>query len=217
MSLPEIVSRQTWAAARAKLLVKEKEMTRARDLLNAERRRLPMVRMDKGYVFEGIRGRVGLSDLFEARRQLIVYHMMLVGCPGCSLLIDNIGHLSHLHARDTTLAIVSRSPWSELQAFTRRMRWTVPCYSSYGSDFNPDFQVTLGDDIEGEAHGVSTFLRDGSDIFHTYSTYGRGTDILNGTFNYLDLTALGRQEYWEQPPGRANSAASDWWNLHDEY
>ena len=218
MSLPDVVSRAVWVAARQKLLAKEKEMTRARDALNAERRRLPMVRVEKNYWFEGASGKADLRALFEGRRQLIIYHMMLVGCPGCSLLVDNIGHLAHLHARDTTLVVVSRSSWPELDAFRRRMAWTVPFFSSRGSDFNHDFHVSSArKDAEGETSGVSVFLRDGNDIFHTYSTYDRGTDILNGTLNYLDLTALGRQEDWEEPPGRANSSASGWWNLHDEY
>lgn len=219
MNLPGVVSREVWLAAREKLLVAEKAMTRARDALNAERRRLPMVEIGKNYLFEGARGRTTLRDLFEARRQLIVYHMMSVGCPGCSLLVDNIGHLAHLHARDTTLVVVSRAPWPKLQAFWKRMAWSVPCFSSHTSDFNHDFHVTPDGrlDYEGELHGVSVFLRDGDKLFHTYSTFGRGTDILNGTYNYLDLTALGRQEDWELPAGRANSSASGWWRMHDEY
>jgi predicted dithiol-disulfide oxidoreductase (DUF899 family) len=214
MNLPDIVSRDVWVAARKALLLKEKEATRARDALNAERRRLPMVKIGKSYLFAGPGGKASLLDLFEGRRQLIVYHMMWVECPGCSLLVDSIGHLAHLHARDTTLVVVSRSSWPELDAFRRRMGWTVPFYSSHGSDFNDDFDVTLD---SGEASGVSVFLRDGASIFHTYSAYDRGTDILNCPLNYLDLTALGRQEDWEEPRGRANSSASGWWRLHDEY
>jgi predicted dithiol-disulfide oxidoreductase (DUF899 family) len=214
MNLPDIVSRETWVAARKALLYKEKEMTRARDALSAERRRLPMVRIEKNYVFDGVGGKADLEELFEGRRQLIVYHMMWVECPGCSLLVDSIGHIAHLHARDTTLVVVSRTLWPELNAFRRRMAWNMPVFSSSGNDFNDDFHVTL---VDGEASGVSIFLRDGSSIFHTYSTYDRGTDILNGTLNYLDLTPLGRQEDWEQPSGRANSSASGWWCLHDEY
>jgi predicted dithiol-disulfide oxidoreductase (DUF899 family) len=187
------------------------------------------VKIEKDYVFEGASGKTSLRELFDSRRQLIVYHMMSVGCPGCSLVVDNIGHLSHLHARDTTLAVVTLAPWPRLGAFWKRMGWRVPCFSSAGSDYNRDFGVTLDkhagaveynyryEDYEGEAHGVSVYLRDAGDVFHTYSTYGRGTDILNGTFNWLDLTALGRQEDWEQPPSRANATASGWWRLHDEY
>ena len=217
MSLPDVVSRDAWEAARQKLLLKEKEMTRARDALNAERRRLPMVEIEKEYVFAGEAGKVSLPELFAGRRQLIVYHMMWVKCPGCSLLVDNIGHLAHLHTRDTTLVVVSRAPWRELKAFKERMGWTVPFFSSHGSPFNHDFHVSLGEDRDGEASGVSVFLRDGKRIFHTYSTYDRGTDILNGTLNYLDLTPLGRQEDWEEPRGRSNTSASGWWELHDEY
>jgi predicted dithiol-disulfide oxidoreductase (DUF899 family) len=217
VSLPDVVSRDAWEAARRKLLLKEKEMTRARDALNAERRRLPMVEVEEEYVFAGEAGKVSLPDLFAGRRQLIVYHMMWVKCPGCSLLVDNIGHLAHLHARGTTLVVVSRAPWQELKAFKERMAWTVPFFSSHGSRFNRDFHVSTGEDVAGEASGVSVFLRDGNRIFHTYSTYDRGTDILNGTLNYLDLTPLGRQEDWEEPPGRSNTSASGWWELHDEY
>lgn len=242
MSLPDIVSRDEWRAARERLLAKEKEFTRARDALNAERRRLPMVGIDKTYTFTGPDGEASLLDLFDGRRQLITYHFMFdpswdAGCPGCSRVTDNIGHLAHLHARDTSLVVVSRAPLPKLTAFKERMGWTVPWFSSYGSDFNYDFHVTLdesvapveynfrdrdelsrrGGGVSGEAPGVSAFLRDGDDVFHTYSAYARGTDLLTGTSNYLDLTALGRQEFWEQPPGRANSTAGGWWRLHDEY
>jgi hypothetical protein len=124
MSMPDVVSRDAWEAARQKLLLKEKEMTRARDALNAERRRLPMVRIEQDYVFEHADGKANLLALFDGRRQLIVYHMMWVKCPGCSLLVDNIGHLAHLHARDTTLVVVSRAPWQALKAFKDRMGWT---------------------------------------------------------------------------------------------
>jgi len=217
MNLPDVVSRAAWTAARTALLLEEKQMTRARDALNAARRRLPMVKLEKNYEFEGAGGKADLGCLFEGRRQLIVYHMMWVECPGCSLVVDNMGHLSHLHARDTTLVVVSRAPWPELNAFRQRMAWTVPFFSSNGSDFNHDFHVTRDESVEGEASGVSVFLRDSGSIFHTYSTYDRGTDLLNGTLNYLDLTPLGRQEDWEEPAGRANSSASGWWCLHDEY
>jgi predicted dithiol-disulfide oxidoreductase (DUF899 family) len=242
MNLPETVSRAEWLAARKDLLAQEKEFTRARDALNAERRRLPMVRIDTAYVFAGPAGEASLLDLFDGRRQLITYHFMFdpgwdSGCPGCSRLTDNIGHLAHLHARDTSLVLVSRAPLPKLLSFQERMGWTVPWYSSYGSDFNYDFHVTMdesvapveynfrdqaelsraGYHVTGEAPGVSVFLRDGDDVFHTYSAYARGTDLLTGTSNYLDLTPLGRQEYWEKPAGRANSPASGWWRLHDEY
>ncbi len=241
---PRVVSRAEWLATRKELLAKEKELTRYRDAVNAARRRLPMVKIEKDYVFEGRGGKVRLLNLFEGRRQLIVYHFMFdpswdEGCPNCSFLVDNIGHLAHLHARDTSLALVSRAPLAKIEPFQKRMGWTVPWYSSSGSDFNYDFHVTLNEAVapieynyrdkaelvrkgeayftQGESHGLSVFLRDGGSIFHTYSTYARGTDLLVGTNNYLDLTLLGRQEDWEEPPGRSNSPFLAWVRHHDTY
>jgi predicted dithiol-disulfide oxidoreductase (DUF899 family) len=210
MSLPEIVTREEWNAARAALLAKEKELTRARDRLSAERCNLPMVRIDEDYRFEGPDGAVRLLDLFEGRRQLIIYHFMFgpdwdEGCDGCSFLVDNVGHLSHLHAANTTLALVSRAPLGKLEAFRERMGWDVPWYSSFGSDFNVDLGVS-GE--KGEEPGVSVFVRDGDHVFHTYSTYARGAEMLLGTFNYLDLTPLGRQE---------EAGTMHWVRLHDTY
>jgi predicted dithiol-disulfide oxidoreductase (DUF899 family) len=218
MNYPPIVSRDEWLVAREALLIQEKEATRARDRLNAERRRLPMVKIDKEYFFEGPHGRVSLLDLFEGRRQLIIYHFMFgpdweEGCEVCSFLVDNIGHLAHLHARDTSLVLVSRAPSAKLESYKQRMHWTVPWFSSYRSDFNYDFGVT---NDEGEMGGVSVFLHHGEDIFHTYSTNGRGVDILLGTYNYLDLTPLGRQESWEEPAGRS-TPSDDWLRYHDQY
>ena len=218
MNYPPIVSREEWLIARAALLIKEKEATRARDRLNAERRRLPMVKIEKNYFFEGPHGRASLLDLFEGRRQLILYHFMFgpdweEGCPVCSFLVDNIGHLAHLHARDTSLVLVSRAPEAVIEPFKTRMGWTVPWVSSHGSDFNADLSATVDDG--GEYGGVSVFLREGEEIFHTYSTNERGVDILLGTYNYLDLTPLGRQESWEEPAGRSTS--DDWLRYHDQY
>jgi len=239
MSLPQVVSRDEWLVARKELLAKEKEATRTRDALNAERRRLPMVKLDKDYVFETSNGNATLLDLFEGRRQLVVYHFMFdptwdQGCPSCSAWADHIarGHLAHLHARDTSLALVSRAPLAKIQPFKARMGWTVPWYSSYGSDFNYDFGVTLDESVapveynyrtkaehqqagtgyyvEGEQPielpGLSCFLRDGEDVFHTYSTYARGGETVGGAYYFLDLTALGRQENWEEPKDRAAGA-----------
>lgn len=251
MSLPHVVSREEWLAARKALLAKEKEMTRARDALNAERRRLPMVRIDKEYVFEGRYGKGRLLDLFEGRPQLIVQHFMFDpdwerGCPSCSAFADDVGHLAHLNATATTFAAVSRAPWAKIAPFKERMGWTFPWHSSFGSDFNYDFHVTLdesvapieynyrtkieheragsGHYVQGEQpfelHGMSCFLRDGDSVFHTYSAYGRGCDMLGFTSNYLDLTALGRQEDWEEPKGRAGGGApagSPELRYHDEY
>ncbi len=244
MSLPQVVSRDEWLVTRKELLAKEKEATRARDALNAERRKLPMVEIDKNYVFEGPDGTVKLLELFEGRRQLIVYHFMFSpewdeGCPSCSLLVDNIGHLAHLHARDTSLCVVSRAPLAKIEPFKARMGWTFPWYSSYGSGFNYDFHITQDELVtpaeynyrdkaeleqagetwflEGEQPGVSVFLRDGERIFHTYSTYARGSDVLLGTYNYLDLTPLGRQEDWERPAGRSDGPFMWWVRHHDKY
>ncbi len=244
MELPRVVSQAEWLAARKELISKEKELTHHRDAVNAARRRLPMVRIEKEYVFDSPGGNVRLHDLFEGRCQLIVYHFMFdptwdEGCPSCSFLVDNIGHLAHLHARKTSLALVSRAPLAKIEPFKRRMGWTVPWYSSFGSDFNYDFHVTLDEAVapveynyrnkaelmrkgesyftQGESHGLSVFLRDGGSIFHTYSTYARGGDLLLGTYNYLDLTPLGRQEDWEDPPGRSDGPFMAWVRRHDEY
>ncbi len=244
MSLPAVVSRAEWRAARLALLAKEKELTAARDKLNARRRELPMVLVDKEYRFDTPEGTRTLPELFENRRQLIVYHFMMTPgddwrCAGCSLLADSIAHLEHLHARDTTLVVVSRAPLAEIEPFRERMGWTFPWYSSHGSDFNYDFHVTLDDSVlppeynyrtpeelaaagypqfgTGDQPGTSVFLRDGGRVFHTYSTFARGSELLINTYNYLDLTPLGRQENWEEPPGRADADAQGWTRLHDEY
>ena len=227
MSLPEITDRTTWLAARTALLEREKALTRARDALNAERRRLPMVEVTTPYVFEGPSGRVGLRDLFEGRSQLIVGHFMFDpswedGCASCSAGADELapGLLEHLHARDTTLAYVSRAPLATIERYKARKGWSFPWYSSNGSTFNYDFDVTVdpavkppaynfaplpGDTEPGENPGTSVFLRVGERVFHTYSSYARGAEWTGGSYAYLDLTALGRQEPWEEPAGRAGS------------
>jgi predicted dithiol-disulfide oxidoreductase (DUF899 family) len=203
MTYPRIVSQEEWLAARAELLLKEKEATRARDRLNAERRRLPMVKIEKEYSFEGPDGKASLLDLFDGRRQLIIYHFMFDpswddGCPSCSNLVDNLPfRLARLNDSDTSLVLVSRAPLAKIEPYKARMGWSVPWLSSYGSDFNYDFGVT---DEEGEKPGLSVFLREGEQVLHSYSTSGRGVDILLGTYNYLDLTPLGRQEDWEERP-----------------
>ncbi|MEU6357513.1 DUF899 domain-containing protein [Streptomyces sp. NPDC047072] len=194
MSLPEIVSRAEWRVAREELLAKEKAVTRARDALNAERRGLPMVEIEEEYVFEGGDGKATLLDLFEGRDQLLVHHFMFApdwdaGCRGCSAFLDQIGHLAHLKARGTTFAAVSRAPYTKILPFKARMGWALPWYSSHGTDFNHDFEVTLE---QGEERpGLSCFLRDHDRVFHTYSAYGRGLDGLGSTTSLLDLTALG--------------------------
>jgi len=199
-SLPPIVSPAEWHAAREKLLVKEKAATRARDALAAERRRLPMVRIEKDYRFVGPGGEATLLDLFEGRRQLILYHFMFApgvdgwpsaGCPGCSFFVDQIGHLAHLHARDTSFALVSRAPLAKIERYRKRMGWTIPWFSSSGTDFNVDFGVSTD---EGETFGLSVFFRDEKSVFSTYFTDGRGVEALGSAWTFLDLTPFGRQE-----------------------
>jgi predicted dithiol-disulfide oxidoreductase (DUF899 family) len=220
MTLPKIVSPDEWRAARETLLVKEKELTRARDALAAERRRMPIARVEKDYTFEGANGPVSLPALFDARSQLIVYHFMLApgwgaGCDGCSMVADNIGHLAHLHARDVSFAMVSRAPLPEIEAYKARMGWDLPWVSSFGSDFNRDFGATHDDE---EDHGITVFLRDGDDVFRTWNTGNRGIEALLGTFALLDMTPLGRQEAWEESPeGWPQTPPYEWWRRHDEY
>ncbi|GAA3892034.1 DUF899 domain-containing protein [Streptomyces lacrimifluminis] len=197
MTLPRIVSRDEWRAAREALLVKEEVVTRARDALGAERRELPMVEVDAEYVFEGGDGKATLLDLFGGRRGLVVHHFMFdpeweAGCPGCSEFLDHVGHLAHLWARDTSFAVVSRAPYTRILSFKARMGWTVPWYSSHGTDFDRDFPV-LPESAEEvvERSGVSCFLRDRDQVFHTYSAYGRGLDGLGSATSFLDLMPLG--------------------------
>jgi len=223
-SLPRVVSEAEWQAVRDKLLVKEKAATRARDALAAERRRLPMVRIEKRYVFNGPEGKAGLLDLFEGRRQLLLYHFMFgpgaggwpdAGCPGCSFFVDQIGHLAHLHARDTSFALVSRAPFAKIKRYQKRMGWTVPWYSSSDSDFNDDFHVTIDGN---ETFGLSVFLRDGKTVYRAYFTNGRGVEALGSVWTFLDLTPLGRQETWEDSPeGWPQTPPYEWWRRHDEY
>jgi predicted dithiol-disulfide oxidoreductase (DUF899 family) len=228
MNLPQVVSPTEWHAARDALLVEEKEATRARDALAAKRRRLPMVRMDKNYVFDGPDGKASLLDLFEGRRQLLLYHFMFgpsqdAGCDGCSMFVDQIGHVAHLHARDTSFALVSRAPIDKLEAYRKRMGWTIPWYSSFENDFNVDFGVgpktpQQGVYQDGESFGLSVFLRDGEDIYRTYFTTARGAEALGSVWTFLDLTPLGRQEVWEDSPaGYPQTKPYEWWRRHDEY
>lgn len=228
MNRPKVVSRDEWLAARKELLAKEKELTRTQDALSAERRRLPMVRVEKGYVFEGPEGKATLPDLFEGRRQLVLYHFMFgpgqeEGCDGCSMVVDNMGHPAHLNARDITRVLVSRAPLEKIEPFRKRMGWTIPWYSSYGSDFNPDFGVGLESPQpdayqDGESFGLSVFLRDDDEVCHTYFTDGRGIEYLGSSFSYFDLTPYGRQEDWEDSPeGWPKGPRSTWWRHHDRY
>lgn len=220
--LPEVVSSEEWKVALDQLLIKEKELTRARDAVNAERRRLPMVKVAKDYTFQGENGKASLIDLFEGRRQLIVYHFMFApewkaGCDGCSWAVDAMTHPAHLHARDTSLVLVSRAPREKLKQYRSRMGWTTPLpwYSSYESDFNFDLGATT---VKGERHGVSVFIRDGNDIYRTYYTGARGVEYLGSLWTYLDLTPFGRQETWEDSPeGWPQTEPYVWNRRHDEY
>jgi predicted dithiol-disulfide oxidoreductase (DUF899 family) len=228
MNLPPVVSETEWQAAREALLAKEKEATQARDALAAERRRLPLVRIEKEYAFEGSEGEVTLSELFEGRRQLLLYHFMFgpnqdVGCDGCSMFVDQIGHLAHLHARDTSFALVSRAPIEKIAAYKERMGWTIPWVSSFDSDFNVDFGVgpeTPQEGVyqDGETFGLSVFLRDGDEVYRSYFTAARGVEALGSVWTFLDLTPLGRQENWEDSPaGYPQTKPYEWWRRHDEY
>ncbi|MGA7124119.1 MAG: DUF899 domain-containing protein [Polyangiaceae bacterium] len=237
MERPRIVTKPEWIIARKELLAKEKAATRQRDALAAEIRALPMVKVEKGYEFEGPEGRARLVDLFGPHDQLVVYHFMFdpsweEGCKSCSHFMDNIaGTVAHLGARDTAFAVVSRAPLAKLEAFKMRMGWTFPWYSSAGTTFNYDFHVTLDEERgafeynfsdaeqllaarkiwyrKGEMPGLSSFLRNGAEVFHTYSAYQRGLDIFLNTYNVLDVTPLGRQEGDGPPQG--------WIRHHDRY
>jgi predicted dithiol-disulfide oxidoreductase (DUF899 family) len=225
---PRIVSQEEWLAERKNLLQREKELTKEYDRLNAERRRLPMVKIEKAYSFEGPRGKASLSNLFDGRRQLIVYHFMFgpedaEGCPGCTGFVNALGDLSMLAERDTTFVLVSRAPLPKLEDYKKRMGWEWPWYSSFGSDFNYDFHVTLdenvapieynylnknelemklGKTLHGESHGLSVFFRLDEGMYHTYSAYARGVESLTDSYRLLDVTPYGRQEDFEDsPPG----------------
>jgi predicted dithiol-disulfide oxidoreductase (DUF899 family) len=219
MNAQTIVSPQEWETARQELLVKEKELTRARDALAAQRRRMPRTAVTKEYSFEGPNGTVGLLDLFEGRRQLVLYRFFFEpgvgtwpegGCVGCSMMADQSAHPAHLNARDTTLAYVSRAPQPEIQRLKERMGWKVPWYTLTDS-FDADHGVD-------EWHGTNAFLRDGDQVLRTYFVNNRGDEALGSTWSYLDLTALGRQEEWEESPaGVPQSPPYTWWHRHHEY
>jgi predicted dithiol-disulfide oxidoreductase (DUF899 family) len=233
MDRSKVVSQAEWLAARKQHLKKEKEFTRLRDELSAERRALPWVKVDKNYVFEGPNGRRTLADLFEGKRQLLVYHFMFdpewgEGCRSCSFAADHFaGVFVHLAAYDTSFAVISRAPFAKIERFKKRKRWDFPWLSSFGTDFNYDFQVTLDENHteynytpvsarpahmqgKGEWPGISVFMCDGKRLFHTYSTYARGIDPFLNTYNFLDLTPLGRQEEAHAPVGaRYNNRSQD--------
>jgi predicted dithiol-disulfide oxidoreductase (DUF899 family) len=219
MKTPPIVSRQEWDAALQQMLVKEKELTRARDALAAKRRRMPWLAVEKEYQFDGPKGKASLLDLFEGRRQLIVYRAFhepgVFGwpdhaCRGCSQIADQVAHVAHLNARDTTLVFVSRGPQAEIARVKARMGWRMPWYT-LTDDFDVDFDVD-------EWHGTNAFIRDGNRVFRTYFINVRGDEALGSTWSYLDMTALGRQETWEDSPeGYPQTPPYKWLNWHDNY
>lgn len=220
MHTPEIVSPQAWEAARQSLLVKEKELTRAKDALAAQRRRMPWQPMEKDYRFEGPNGDVGLADLFEGRRQLIVYRAFFEpgvagwpdhACVGCSMVADQVAHVSHLHARDTTLVFASRAPQADIARLQDRMGWQHIPWVTMTDGFDADLGVD-------EWHGTNAFIHHDDRIFRTYMIDGRGDEVMGGTWAYLDMTALGRQEQWEDSPeGYPQDPPYGWWDWHDAY
>jgi len=219
MSRPPIVGAQEWEHARQELLVKEKALTRARDALAADRRRMPWLAVTKTYAFDGPDGKVSLLDLFEGRHQLVVYRAFFEpgvygwpehACRGCSLGADQVAHLAHLNARDTTLAYVSRAPQDDITRLKARMGWEMPWYTITDS-FDVDFGVD-------EWHGHNVFFRDGEQVYRTYFINVRGDEAMGTTWSYLDATPLGRQEVWEDSPaGYPQTATYKWWNWHDNY
>lgn len=219
MQRPPVVSPAEWEEARQQLLVQEKALTRARDALAAARRRMPWMAVEKDYVFDGPQGPLSLRDLFAGRRQLIVYRAFFEpgvhgwpgqACRGCSLGADQVAHLAHLNARDTTLVYASRAPQADIQRLKARMGWNMP-WVTITDDFDVDFGVH-------EWHGHNAFIRDGDAIFRTYFIHVRGDEAMGSTWSYLDMTALGRQETWEDsPPGYPQSPPYQWWRWHDDY
>jgi predicted dithiol-disulfide oxidoreductase (DUF899 family) len=214
-----IVTPPEWEAARRRLLVKEKELTRARDALAAERRRMPWLAVEKEYAFDGPEGTASLLDLFEGRRQLLVYRAFFEpgvsgwpdhACVGCSLMADQVAHLAHLNARDTTLAFASRAPQPDIERVKARMGWTMPWYT-ITDGFDTDFGVD-------EWYGTNAFIRDGDSVYRTYFINNREHEPMGGTSSYLDVTALGRQEEWEDSPeGYPQTPQYAWLNWHDGY
>ena len=219
MKLPEVVTQAEWQAAREKLLAKEKEATRARDALAAERRRMPWLAVEKEYEFDGPQGKASLLDLFEGRRQLVVYRAFFEpgvrgwpehACVGCSMVADQVAHMAHLNARDTTLAFVSRAPQPDIERLKARMGWEMPWYT-ITDGFDSDFGV-------GEWHATNAFIRDGDRVFRTYVIDNRGDEAMGSTWSYLDIAPLGRQEVWEDSPeGYPQTPPYKWWNWHDNY
>ena len=219
MKTPHVVSPEEWEAAWQRMLVKEKEHTRARDALAAERRRMPIMAVTEDYAFEGPDGPASLLDLFDGRRQLVVYRFFFdpgmdgypeEGCGGCSFYADQVSHLAHLRARDTSFVAVSRAPQEHIARFKGRMGWQFPWYTTTDG-FSEDFGV-------GEWHGTNVFLRDDDRIFRTYLVNSRGDEAMGSTWSFLDITPLGRQEEWEDSPeGYPQTPPYQWWDYHDRY
>jgi predicted dithiol-disulfide oxidoreductase (DUF899 family) len=220
MKTPTVVSHDEWIAAREQLLVDEKAFTRSRDVLAAKRRRMPWLAVDQEYVFDTADGKKTLLDLFDGRRQLIVYRAFMDpgvhgwpdhGCPGCSMVADQLAHVAHLHARDTTLVFASRGTQVELDRIKSRMGWENIPWVTITDDFDKDHDVD-------EWHGTNAFVREGDQVYRTYFINARGDEALGSTWSYLDMTALGRQEEWEDSPeGYPQTPPYEWWNWHDEY
>jgi predicted dithiol-disulfide oxidoreductase (DUF899 family) len=220
MQTPPIVPPEDWEAARQRMLVREKELTRARDALAAERRRMPWMAVENDYEFQGPSGKVSLLDLFEGRRQLIVYRAFFEpgvygwpehACRGCSLGADQVAHLSHLNVRDTTLVYASRAPQADIASLKARMGWEQIPWYTISDSFDTDFGVN-------EWHGHNVFFRQGKRVFRTYFINNRGDEAMGTTWSYLDLTPLGRQEVWESSPkGYPQTPPYKWWNWHDNY
>jgi predicted dithiol-disulfide oxidoreductase (DUF899 family) len=228
MDLPKVVSSEQWQATNERIVSKEKELMRQSDALAAERRRQPMMRVEKTYEFDGPNGKASLLDLFDGRRQLFIYNFMFgpnqeVGCPGCSMAIDQLTDLAHLHARQTSFTLASRAPLEKLERYRRRMGWEVPWYSWGGGTYGVDLGLSppeprAGENQDGEMFGLNAFFRDGDHIYRTYFTTRRGIEAIGSVWSLLDRSLLGRQESWEDSPkGRPQTEPYKWWRRHDEY
>jgi predicted dithiol-disulfide oxidoreductase (DUF899 family) len=228
MNLPEVVSQQEWEAANERLIAKEKALMKQSDAIAAERRRQPIMRIEKEYEFEGASGKATLLDLFEGRRQLFVYNFMFgpnqeVGCDGCSMVVDQLTHLAHLHARDTSFALASRAPFEKLERYRERMGWDVPWYSWGAGDYGVELGLSPpepqpGEYQDGEMFALNAFFRDGEEIYRIYFTSRRGLEVIGPVWSFLDRSLLGRQETWEDSPeGWPQTPPYGWWRRHDEY
>jgi predicted dithiol-disulfide oxidoreductase (DUF899 family) len=228
MNLPEVVSQEEWEAANERLIAKEKALMKQSDAIAAERRRQPIMRIDKEYEFEGASGKATLLDLFEGRRQLFVYNFMFgpnqeVGCDGCSMVVDQLTHLAHLHARDTSFALASRAPFEKLERYRERMGWDVPWYSWGAGDYGVELGLSPpepqpGEYQDGEMFALNAYFRDGEEIYRIYFTSRRGLEVIGPVWSFLDRSLLGRQETWEDSPeGWPQTPPYGWWRRHDEY